>query len=160
MSNVLVYLLFLMVIFYILGIFFYLISKWLLKTNKIAILILSNFPLLIKRLLKVAGILFFISLLIIWVLIYIIPVKISFISVPLNYLSAILFAISLSFIEVIFFLLGFITFKNKTSINTEKINNNEAQNKSLNKLIIILLSIAMILSVFIDYFASLGFIIK
>ncbi|HOJ16586.1 MAG TPA: hypothetical protein PLD35_05155 [Caldisericia bacterium] len=160
MSNVLVYLLFLMVIFYILGIFFYLISKWILKTDKIAILILSNFPLLIKRLLKVAGILFFISLLIIWVLIYIIPVKISFISVPLNYLSAILFAISLSFIEVIFFLLGFITFKNKTSINTEKINNNEAQNKSLNKLIIILLSIAMILSVFIDYFASLGFIIK
>jgi len=157
---VLVYLLFLMVIFYILGIFFYLISKWILKTDKIAILILSNFPLLIKRLLKVAGILFFISLLIIWVLIYIIPVKISFISVPLNYLSAILFAISLSFIEVIFFLLGFITFKNKTSINTEKINNNEAQNKSLNKLIIILLSIAMILSVFIDYFASLGFIIK
>jgi len=78
----------------------------------------------------------------------------------LNYLSAILFAISLSFIEVIFFLLGFITFKNKTSINTEKINNNTAQNKSLNKLIIILLSIAMILSVFIDYFASLGFIIK
>jgi len=149
-----------MVIFYILGIFFYLISKWILKTDKIAILILSNFPLLIKRLLKVAGILFFISLLIIWVLIYIIPVKISFISVPLNYLSAILFAISLSFIEVIFFLLGFITFKNKTSINTEKINNNEAQNKSLNKLIIILLSIAMILSVFIDYFASLGFIIK
>jgi len=147
-----------MVIFYILGIFFYLISKWILKTDKIAILILSNFPLLIKRLLKVAGILFFISLLIIWVLIYIIPVKISFISVPLNYLSAILFAISLSFIEVIFFLLGFITFKNKTSINTEKINNNEAQNKSLNKLIIILLSIAMILSVFIDYFASLGFI--
>mgnify|MGYP001205231265 FL=1 len=160
MSNVLVYLLFLMVIFYILGLFFYLISKWILKTDKIAILILSNFPLLIKRLLKVAGILFFISLLIIWVLIYIIPVKISFISVPLNYLSAILFAISLSFIEVIFFLLGFITFKNKTSINTEKINNNEAQNKSLNKLIIILLSIAMILSVFIDYFASLGFIIK
>ncbi len=160
MSNVLVYLLFLMVIFYILGIFFYLISKWILKTDKIAILILSNFPLLIKRLLKVAGILFFISLLIIWVLIYIIPVKISFISVPLNYLSAILFAISLSSIEVIFFLLGFITFKNKTSINTEKINNNEAQNKSLNKLIIILLSIAMILSVFIDYFASLGFIIK
>jgi len=160
MSNVLVYLLFLMVIFYILGIFFYLISKWILKTDKIAILILSNFPLLIKRLLEVAGILFFISLLIIWVLIYIIPVKISFISVPLNYLSAILFAISLSFIEVIFFLLGFITFKNKTSINTEKINNNEAQNKSLNKLIIILLSIAMILSVFIDYFASLGFIIK
>lgn len=160
MSNVLVYLLFLMVIFYILGIFFYLISKWILKTDKIAILILSNFPLLIKRLLKVAGILFFISLLIIWVLIYIIPVKISFISVPLNYLSAILFAISLSFIEVIFFLLGFITFKNKTSINTEKINNNTAQNKSLNKLIIILLSIAMILSVFIDYFASLGFIIK
>jgi hypothetical protein len=158
MSNVLVYLLFLMVIFYILGIFFYLISKWILKTDKIAILILSNFPLLIKRLLKVAGILFFISLLIIWVLIYIIPVKISFISVPLNYLSAILFAISLSSIEVIFFLLGFITFKNKTSINTEKINNNEAQNKSLNKLIIILLSIAMILSVFIDYFASLGFI--
>ena len=158
MSNVLVYLLFLMVIFYILGLFFYLISKWILKTDKIAILILSNFPLLIKRLLKVAGILFFISLLIIWVLIYIIPVKISFISVPLNYLSAILFAISLSFIEVIFFLLGFITFKNKTSINTEKINNNEAQNKSLNKLIIILLSIAMILSVFIDYFASLGFI--
>jgi len=149
-----------MVIFYILGLFFYLISKWILKTDKIAILILSNFPLLIKRLLKVAGILFFISLLIIWVLIYIIPVKISFISVPLNYLSAILFAISLSFIEVIFFLLGFITFKNKTSINTEKINNNEAQNKSLNKLIIILLSIAMILSVFIDYFASLGFIIK
>ena len=160
MSNVLVYLLFLMVIFYILGIFFYLISKWILKTDKIAILILSNFPLLIKRLLEVAGILFFISLLIIWVLIYIIPVKISFISVPLNYLSAILFAISLSSIEVIFFLLGFITFKNKTSINTEKINNNEAQNKSLNKLIIILLSIAMILSVFIDYFASLGFIIK
>ena len=160
MSNVLVYLLFLIVIFYILGIFFYLISKWLLKTNKIAILILSNFPLLIKRLLEVAGILFFISLLIIWVLIYIIPVKISFISVPLNYLSAILFAISLSSIEVIFFLLGFITFKNKTSINTEKINNNTAQNKSLNKLIIILLSIAMILSVFIDYFASLGFIIK
>ena len=160
MSNVLVYLLFLMVIFYILGLFFYLISKWILKTDKIAILILSNFPLLIKRLLKVAGILFFISLLIIWVLIYIIPVKISFISVPLNYLSAILFAISLSSIEVIFFLLGFITFKNKTSINTEKINNNEAQNKSLNKLIIILLSIAMILSVFIDYFASLGFIIK
>jgi len=160
MSNVLVYLLFLIVIFYILGLFFYLISKWILKTDKIAILILSNFPLLIKRLLKVAGILFFISLLIIWVLIYIIPVKISFISVPLNYLSAILFAISLSFIEVIFFLLGFITFKNKTSINTEKINNNEAQNKSLNKLIIILLSIAMILSVFIDYFASLGFIIK
>ncbi|HOW02838.1 MAG TPA: hypothetical protein PLL52_02275, partial [Caldisericia bacterium] len=158
MSNVLVYLLFLMVIFYILGIFFYLISKWILKTDKIAILILSNFPLLIKRLLEVAGILFFISLLIIWVLIYIIPVKISFISVPLNYLSAILFAISLSSIEVIFFLLGFITFKNKTSINTEKINNNEAQNKSLNKLIIILLSIAMILSVFIDYFASLGFI--
>lgn len=158
MSNVLVYLLFLIVIFYILGIFFYLISKWLLKTNKIAILILSNFPLLIKRLLEVAGILFFISLLIIWILIYIIPVKISFISVPLNYLSAILFAISLSSIEVIFFLLGFITFKNKTSINTEKINNNEAQNKSLNKLIIILLSIAMILSVFIDYFASLGFI--
>jgi hypothetical protein len=158
MSNVLVYLLFLMVIFYILGLFFYLISKWILKTDKIAILILSNFPLLIKRLLKVAGILFFISLLIIWVLIYIIPVKISFISVPLNYLSAILFAISLSSIEVIFFLLGFITFKNKTSINTEKINNNEAQNKSLNKLIIILLSIAMILSVFIDYFASLGFI--
>jgi len=149
-----------MVIFYILGIFFYLISKWILKTDKIAILILSNFPLLIKRLLKVAGILFFISLLIIWVLIYIIPVKISFISVPLNYLSAILFAISLSSIEVIFFLLGFITFKNKTSINTEKINNNTAQNKSLNKLIIILLSIAMILSVFIDYFASLGFIIK
>jgi len=160
MSNVLVYLLFLMVIFYILGLFFYLISKWILKTDKIAILILSNFPLLIKRLLKVAGILFFISLLIIWVLIYIIPVKISFISVPLNYLSAILFAISLSSIEVIFFLLGFITFKNKTSINTEKINNNEAQNKSLNKLIIILLSIAMILSVFIDYFASLGFILK
>ncbi len=160
MSNVLVYLLFLIVIFYILGIFFYLISKWLLKTNKIAILILSNFPLLIKRLLEVAGILFFISLLIIWILIYIIPVKISFISVPLNYLSAILFAISLSSIEVIFFLLGFITFKNKTSINTEKINNNTAQNKSLNKLIIILLSIAMILSVFIDYFASLGFIIK
>lgn len=158
MSNVLVYLLFLIVIFYILGLFFYLISKWILKTDKIAILILSNFPLLIKRLLKVAGILFFISLLIIWVLIYIIPVKISFISVPLNYLSAILFAISLSSIEVIFFLLGFITFKNKTSINTEKINNNEAQNKSLNKLIIILLSIAMILSVFIDYFASLGFI--
>jgi hypothetical protein len=158
MSNVLVYLLFLMVIFYILGLFFYLISKWILKTDKIAILILSNFPLLIKRLLGVAGILFFISLLIIWVLIYIIPVKISFISVPLNYLSAILFAISLSSIEVIFFLLGFITFKNKTSINTEKINNNEAQNKSLNKLIIILLSIAMILSVFIDYFASLGFI--
>ena len=158
MSNVLVYLLFLMVIFYILGLFFYFISKRLLKTNKIAMLILSNFPLLIKRLLKVAGILFFISLLIIWVLIYIIPVKISFISVPLNYLSAILFAISLSSIEVIFFLLGFITFKNKTSINTEKINNNEAQNKSLNKLIIILLSIAMILSVFIDYFASLGFI--
>ena len=158
MSNVLVYLLFLIVIFYILGIFFYLISKWILKTDKIAILILSNFPLLIKRLLEVAGILFFISLLIIWVLIYIIPVKISFISVPLNYLSAILFAISLSSIEVIFFLLGFITFKNKTSINTEKINNNEAQNKSLNKLIIILLSIAMILSVFIDYFASLGFI--
>jgi hypothetical protein len=158
MSNVLVYLLFLMVIFYILGLFFYLISKWILKTDKIAILILSNFPLLIKRLLKVAGILFFISLLIIWVLIYIIPVKISFISVPLNYLSAILFAISLSSIEVIFFLLGFITFKNKTSINTKKINNNEAQNKSLNKLIIILLSIAMILSVFIDYFASLGFI--
>ena len=158
MSNVLVYLLFLMVIFYILGLFFYLISKWILKTDKIAILILSNFPLLIKRLLKVAGILFFISLLIIWVLIYIIPVKISFISVPLNYLSAILFAISLSSIEVIFFLLGFITFKNKTSINTEKINNNEAQNKSLNKLIIILLSVAMILSVFIDYFASLGFI--
>ncbi|MBP8708394.1 MAG: hypothetical protein KBH94_06735 [Caldisericia bacterium] len=158
MSNVLVYLLFLMVIFYILGLFFYLISKWILKTDKIAILILSNFPLLIKRLLKVAGILFFISLLIIWVLIYIIPVKISFISVPLNYLSAILFAISLSSIEVIFFLLGFITFKNKTSINTEKINNNAAQNKSLNKLIIILLSIAMILSVFIDYFASLGFI--
>jgi signal transduction histidine kinase len=121
-------------------------------------LILSNFPLLIKRLLGVAGILFFISLLIIWVLIYIIPVKISFISVPLNYLSAILFAISLSSIEVIFFLLGFITFKNKTSINTKKINNNEAQNKSLNKLIIILLSVAMILSVFIDYFASLGFI--
>jgi len=149
-----------MVIFYILGLFFYLISKWILKTDKIAILILSNFPLLIKRLLKVAGILFFISLLIIWILIYIIPVKISFISVPLNYLSAILFAISLSSIEVIFFLLGFITFKNKTSINTEKINNNEAQNKSLNKLIIILLSIAMILSVFIDYFASLGFIIK
>ncbi len=160
MSNVLVYLLFLMVIFYILGLFFYLISKWILKTDKIAILILSNFPLLIKRLLKVAGILFFISLLIIWILIYIIPVKISFISVPLNYLSAILFAISLSSIEVIFFLLGFITFKNKTSINTEKINNNTAQNKSLNKLIIILLSIAMILSVFIDYFASLGFIIK
>lgn len=158
MSNVLVYLLFLMVIFYILGLFFYLISKWILKTDKIAILILSNFPLLIKRLLKVAGILFFISLLIIWVLIYIIPVKISFISVPLNYLSAILFAISLSSIEVIFFLLGFITFKNKTSINTKKINNNEAQNKSLNKLIIILLSVAMILSVFIDYFASLGFI--
>ena len=158
MSNVLVYLLFLMVIFYILGLFFYFISKRLLKTNKIAMLILSNFPLLIKRLLGVAGILFFISLLIIWVLIYIIPVKISFISVPLNYLSAILFAISLSSIEVIFFLLGFITFKNKTSINTEKINNNEAQNKSLNKLIIILLSIAMILSVFIDYFASLGFI--
>jgi len=147
-----------MVIFYILGLFFYLISKWILKTDKIAILILSNFPLLIKRLLKVAGILFFISLLIIWVLIYIIPVKISFISVPLNYLSAILFAISLSSIEVIFFLLGFITFKNKTSINTKKINNNEAQNKSLNKLIIILLSVAMILSVFIDYFASLGFI--
>ena len=160
MSNVLVYLLFLMVIFYILGIFFYLISKWILKTDKIAILILSNFPLLIKRLLEVAGILFFISLLIIWILIYIIPVKISFISVPLNYLSAILFAISLSSIEVIFFLLGFITFKNKTSINTEKINNNAAQNKSLNKLIIILLSIAMILSVFIDYFASLGFILK
>lgn len=160
MSNVLVYLLFLMVIFYILGLFFYLISKWILKTDKIAILILSNFPLLIKRLLEVAGILFFISLLIIWILIYIIPVKISFISVPLNYLSAILFAISLSSIEVIFFLLGFITFKNKTSINTEKINNNEAQNKSLNKLIIILLSIAMILSVFIDYFASLGFILK
>lgn len=158
MSNVLVYLLFLMVIFYILGLFFYLISKWILKTDKIAILILSNFPLLIKRLLGVAGILFFISLLIIWVLIYIIPVKISFISVPLNYLSAILFAISLSSIEVIFFLLGFITFKNKTSINTKKINNNEAQNKSLNKLIIILLSVAMILSVFIDYFASLGFI--
>lgn len=158
MSNVLVYLLFLIVIFYILGLFFYLISKWILKTDKIAILILSNFPLLIKRLLKVAGILFFISLLIIWVLIYIIPVKISFISVPLNYLSAILFAISLSSIEVIFFLLGFITFKNKTSINTKKINNNEAQNKSLNKLIIILLSVAMILSVFIDYFASLGFI--
>lgn len=158
MSNVLVYLLFLMVIFYILGLFFYLISKWILKTDKIAILILSNFPLLIKRLLEVAGILFFISLLIIWVLIYIIPVKISFISVPLNYLSAILFAISLSSIEVIFFLLGFITFKNKTSINTKKINNNEAQNKSLNKLIIILLSVAMILSVFIDYFASLGFI--
>lgn len=160
MSNVLVYLLFLIVIFYILGIFFYLISKWLLKTNKIAILIISNFALLIKRLLEVTGILFFISLLIIWILIYIIPVKISFISVPLNYLSAILFAISLSSIEVIFFLLGFITFKNKTSINTEKINNNAAQNKSLNKLIIILLSIAMILSVFIDYFASLGFIIK
>lgn len=160
MSNVLVYLLFLIVIFYILGIFFYLISKWLLKTNKIAILIISNFALLIKRLLEVTGILFFISLLIIWILIYIIPVKISFISVPLNYLSAILFAISLSSIEVIFFLLGFITFKNKTSINTEKINNNTAQNKSLNKLIIILLSIAMILSVFIDYFASLGFIIK
>ena len=160
MSNVLVYLLFLMVIFYILGLFFYLISKCILKTDKIAILILSNFPLLIKRLLEVAGILFFISLLIIWVLIYIIPVKISFISVPLNYLSAILFAISLSSIEVIFFLLGFITFKNKTSINTEKINNNAAQNKSLNKLIIILLSIAMILSVFIDYFASLGFILK
>jgi hypothetical protein len=159
MSNVVVYILFLLVIFYILGLFFYLISKWLLKTDKIATLILPNLSLLIKRLLEVAGILFFISFLIIWIFSYLIPIKTSFVSIPLNYLSTILIAISLSSIEVIFFLLGFVTFKNKTLIKADKTTNNDAaQNKKLNKLIIILLSIAMILSVFIDYFASLGFI--
>ena len=160
MGNIVVYILFLLVIFYILGLFFYFISKWLIKTDKIATLILSNFSLLIKRLLVIACILFFISYLIIWILLYLIPIKTSFISIPLNYLSAILIAISLSSIEVIFFLLGFVTFKNKNLAKTEKTNNDTVQNKNLNKLIIILLSIAMILSVFIDYFASLGFIIK
>lgn len=157
MSKILIYLLFLLSLFYILGLFFFFISQILLKTEKVGSLIFSNFLILLKKLVSIAAILFFVSMLIIWISAYLLPIKTPYVTIPLNYLSAILIAISMSSIEVIFFLLGFVTFKNKAQIKVESITK---PNKDVNKFIIILLSIAMILSVFIDYFASLGFLVK
>jgi len=155
-DKIIVYLLFIIILFYILGIFFYFLSRVLLKQNRVASLIFPNFSSLMKKLLSVSIILFFISMLIIWASTYMLPIKVSYITIPLNYLSAILIAISLSSIEIIFFLLGFVTFGNKALFREKE----PASDKTVNKLIIILLSIAMLLSVFIDYFVSMGFLAK
>ncbi len=156
MDKIIVYLLFIIILFYILGIFFYFLSRVLLKQNRVASLIFPNFSSLMKKLLSVSIILFFISMLIIWASTYMLPIKVSYITIPLNYLSAILIAISLSSIEIIFFLLGFVTFGKKALFREKE----PASDKTVNKLIIILLSIAMLLSVFIDYFVSMGFLAK
>jgi len=155
-DKIIVYLLFIIILFYILGIFFYFLSRVLLKQNRVASLIFPNFSSLMKKLLSVSIILFFISMLIIWASTYMLPIKVSYITIPLNYLSAILIAISLSSIEIIFFLLGFVTFGKKALFREKE----PASDKTVNKLIIILLSIAMLLSVFIDYFVSMGFLAK
>jgi len=157
MSKILVYLIFLLSPFYILGIFFYFLSQNLLKVNRIGFLIFANFHFLIKRFVSICIVLFLTSMLIIWITTYLLPIKIPSVTISLNYLSAILIAISISSIEVILFLLGFMTFKNKTSF---KENSKFTSSKNANKFIIALLAIAMILSVFIDYFASLGFLTK
>lgn len=156
MDNIILYLLFIITLFYILGIFFYFLSRVLLKQDRVISLIFSNFSILMKKLFLVGTVLFFISMLIIWVSTYMLPIKVSYITIPLNYLSAILIAISLSSFEIIFFLLGFVTFGNKALFREKE----SASGKTVNKFIIILLSIAMLLSVFIDYFVSRGFLAK
>lgn len=152
MDKIIIFILFNVVLFYILGIFSYFLSKILFKKSKIITIIFSNFPSLIKKLSSICVILIIVSMLIIWVSIYMLPIKNIYITIPLNYLSAILIAISISSIEVIFFILGFISFGKRYLFKERE----SFSDKTINKFIVILLSIAMLLSVFVDYFASIG----
>jgi hypothetical protein len=145
--KIIFFFMFLFVIYFILGLLFSLVFKFL-KFSRLNLILILNYKKIVKMLFNIFIILILVGFLIIWINNWISPFRSGIISLIVNIISSICFAISISSLQSIFLLLGF------KSINFQKKEDQflPLQLKEIKTYSILIISLSMIISVLIDLY--------